>query len=98
MSNNTRSSVCEYTRPGACIRVYTPSVHCLRKETNVQVAFQVLYSYTSVSDVPNARANQAHIKIYPESYSDAGRNVHTKQTIAENNLPYYLLDQVITWV
>ena len=68
------------------------------KDTDVQAAFQILYAYTSVSDAPNARVNQAHQKIYPESYSDAGTNVHTKQTIAENNLPYYLPDQVNTWV
>ena len=75
-----------------------PLYTAVPKETNVQVAFQVLYAHTSVSDAPNARANQAHQKIYPESYSDAGTNVRTKQTIAENNLPYYLPDQVNTWV
>ena len=58
MSNNTRSSACEYTRPGACIRDYTPPVHCLPQETNVQVAFQVLYAHTSVSDATNARVNK----------------------------------------
>ena len=52
---------------------------------------QVLYADTLVTDVPNARSNQAHRKTYPESYSDAGTDIHTKQTIVENNLPYYLL-------
>ena len=41
---------------------------------------QVLYADT-VTDVPNARAYQANRKIYPESYSDVGTNVHTKQTL-----------------
>ena len=42
---------------------------------------QVLYADTLVTDVPNARAYQANRKIYPESYSDVGTNVHTKQTL-----------------
>ena len=65
------------------------------KETNVQVAFQVLYAYTSVSDAPNARANQARpdemgwkpgIFLRGPSSPEGGPNVYAKKRILINHL------------